>query len=168
MIREAELNSAAKRDIRRHRRFECFELFAGSEHYLSVDASACEGMLFRIVAGQVGTKQPSAHGAIQGYSMDMQKVSRAGNALDIPTHPVGETYLRKGLHRMGATLRRRGWGIHDPQRCWGNRCVFRVLWEALCGQRGMQVGTECRRFVCVCVCVESIEVDTRTSFDSSC
>lgn len=81
---------------------------------LSVDASACKGMLLRTRTGNVkhlSTKQLWAQGAIQSCGMETQKVPRASNAPDVLAHALGESDLREGLHTMGYHTPKE-WSVH--------------------------------------------------------
>lgn len=84
---------------------------------LSVDATACNGMLLRTGTGKVEhltTKQLWVQRTIQSYGVEVQKLPRASTASDILTHAVGESELREGLHRMGYHPPQRSrWSIHE-------------------------------------------------------
>lgn len=70
---------------------------------LSVGTGACEGMSLRTATGEVNhrsAEQLWAQGVIQSYDMEVRKVPRTEDASYILTHPVGETELKQGFHRM--------------------------------------------------------------------
>lgn len=101
---EAELNSCVKGLVEGVGLFNLYnELFEERLPFrISVDASACKGMLLRTGAGKIkhiSTKQLWAQGAIASFGIEVQKIPRSINAADLLTHlvtaPTGVDQLRR-------------------------------------------------------------------------
>ena len=103
---EAELNAAVKGMSEAiglsELVHEIFQVRPGIK--LTVDASACKGMLLRQGAGRVKhltTKQLWVQGAIQSYGVEVSRTPREFNSADALTHPTSSAEMDLALDRMG-------------------------------------------------------------------
>lgn len=114
------------------------ELRKRSQHDSHCGYKRMQGMLPRTVVGNVkrlSTTQLCAQGAIQSADVEVHKVRRTGNALDIRAPLVEESQFKQNFRRME---------FRTPEECLGCSSSPPVLhkhgiaWEARCGLLGMQ------------------------------
>ena len=103
---EAELNAAVKGLSEGLGVAHLFRDFFGAEPTIRLltDASACKGMLLRQGCGRIkhlSTKQLWAQGAIQSYSVQVEKIPRVANSADALTHSVSNREMLDHLWRIG-------------------------------------------------------------------
>lgn len=123
---------------------------------LCVDASACNGMLFRTGTGKVNhlsAKQLWVHGGAQNYGVEVQQVPRAEHASDILGVRIEGGSQADGIPHPGRT---RGSSM-APLQCWAilrsNGILGRCSGACL-GMRGH--GGKCKPCSCsasMCVAV---------------